>query len=101
VNAANGTPFAVRYLPLGETYGVRGTLTVERRPLVEFWDTRYPFETIALGLAGQFTGGRYNAETIAAAVGGLVLDTHTPAWTLDAETMATVRAWLLDRMNNG
>lgn len=57
---------------------------------VEFYDQRHPHTPF-----GQFTGGRYFAETLLEhPSGGLTLDGGNPGWSVDAATMAVVYAWL-------
>lgn len=98
VTAANGVPFRVVYLAGGETSIYQSSDT--DAPLVEFYDRRHPFTE-----HGQFTGGRYYADTLlgiglgaGARVGsdgrGLNLQGGEPDWTLDADTATQVVAWI-------
>ena len=95
--------FAAVLLRPGDRYGRDKCLEIAAgaRPLVEFWDLRYAHDPIAwagpyAGLCGQFTGGRYYADTIAAHPSGvpLALDTSQTAWTVPAGDMDEFVRWL-------
>lgn len=96
VTAANLTPFTVVYTPQGVRHPVFPAQDTTKGALVDFHDTRYP----QFGHFGQFTGGRYYVETVLGrdgygpGTGGLELQGGVDAWTLDAQSMATVRDWL-------
>ena len=86
--------FNVRVVNKGDKYGRDFCLTNEGKPLVEFYDARYPHTEF-----GQFVS-RYYVETILGDDGygpkdsGLSLDGGIPEWTVSAEDMATVRDYL-------
>jgi hypothetical protein len=81
--------FLVRIVKLGDKYGLNNVLVNESKPLVEFYDVRYPHTEF-----GQFVS-RYYAETMLATVGGLNLDTSgCEDWWIDAETMIFVRDFI-------
>lgn len=89
VLAENGVPFRVVFLPWGtsENYPAAKSSV----PTVEFYDRRYDHTP-----DGQFTGGRYTLDTIMEgnSFSGLVLDTGSPNWRIDGDTMRLVRKWL-------
>ena len=87
--------FNVRILRKGDKYGRDFCLTHdEGKPLVEFYDTRYPHTEF-----GQFVS-RYYVEIILGTdrygrgTGGLCLDGGVPSWTVSPRDMNTVRAYL-------
>jgi hypothetical protein len=87
--------FNVRILRKGDKYGRNNVLTHdEDAPLVEFYDIRYPHTEY-----GQFVS-RYYVSTILGTdkwgrgEGGLCLDGGVPSWTVSAQDMDTVRAYL-------
>lgn len=87
--------FNVRILRKGDKYGRDFCLTHdEDKPLVEFYDTRYPHTEY-----GQFVT-RYYVETILGTdkwgrgEGGLCLDGGVPSWTVGKQDMDTVRKYL-------
>lgn len=82
--------FNVRVVNKGDKYGRDFCLTHdESKPLVEFYDSRYPHTEF-----GQFVS-RYYAETLLSGEDdGLCLDGGVPAWTVSKEDMDTVREWL-------
>ena len=87
--------FNVRIVNKGDKYGLDNCLTHEGdKPLVEFYDTRYPHTEF-----GQFVS-RYYVETILNDDGygpkdcGLILHGGVPEWTLSAKDMDTVRNFL-------
>lgn len=91
VTAANGVPFTVVYVPADAPYPNHPAATrLSDVPLVEFYDARYRHTD-----DGQFTGGRYYAATIAEGRdAALVLDSGSPSWRIDRDTMRHVRGWL-------
>lgn len=94
LTAANGVAFLARLVLPGDGYGRDGTgpmINDDTRPMVEFFDTRYPHTEF-----GQFTGGRYFTEPIMLerGAGGLRLNGDSAAWTIDAATMDGFRSWL-------
>jgi hypothetical protein len=86
--------FNVRVVNTGDKYGRDFCLTNEGKPLVEFYDARYPHTEF-----GQFVA-RYYVETILEGDGygpkdsGLSLDGGIPEWTVSASDMVTVRNFL-------
>lgn len=87
--------FNVRIVRAGDRYGRDNCLTHdEDKPLVEFYDTRYPHTEF-----GQFVS-RYYVETILGTdrwgrgEGGLMLDGGVPSWTVSAEDIDIVREYL-------
>lgn len=92
----SGTPFTVRLVETGDTYGLDNCRTHAPDapdPLVEFYDQRFPHTA-----HGQFVS-RYCAFTLMRIArqrgrAGLCLDGGSPVWSVDGETMKLVRAWL-------
>jgi hypothetical protein len=89
VLAENGVPFRVVFLPFGDSENYPAAKSDV--PVVEFYDLRYDFTP-----DGQFTGGRYRLDTIMEGnpFSGLVLDTGSPNWRIDGDTMHIIRKWL-------
>lgn len=91
--------FNVRIVRAGDRYGRDFCLTHDKEdePLVEFYDTRYPHTEY-----GQFVS-RYYVSTIlgtdryGSGEGGLMLDGGVPSWTVSAQDMDTVRAYLREQ----
>ena len=86
--------FNVRILRKGEKYGLEDCLThKERKPLVEFYDYRHRDDKE--WKRGQFVS-RYYAETLLKhdLNFGLSLDGGVPEWTVSAESMREILAWL-------
>lgn len=86
--------FNVRILRKGEKYGLEDCLThKERKLLVEFYDYRYRDDKE--WKRGQFVS-RYYAETLLKhdLNFGLSLDGGVPEWTVSAESMREILAWL-------
>ncbi len=81
--------FTVRLVRQGQFYG-RGFALCNEGPdaLVEFYDLRHQHTKF-----GQFVS-RYYFATIAQHVGALCLDSGVPEWSVSAEGMAAVKAWL-------
>lgn len=82
-NGSTGIAFAVVVVPPGAAYGLDDCLTNDTgKPMVEFYDTRYPHTE-----HGQFVS-RYYASTLLPWEGtGLNLDGGIPDWQLDAPAM--------------
>jgi hypothetical protein len=100
VQGSGGCWIAVRYLPRGARYGASRTCTVDR-DMVEFYDLSLADDTAGTGPPGFGPLGqyitRYHVDTLLAGGGpeaGLNLYVGISAWSLDAATMTTVRAWL-------
>lgn len=91
-----GRHFNVRILKQGDRYGRDDCLTVETadKILVEFFDATY--EGTTHGPLGQFTCGRYYADTILEGprLQGLCLHGGEPVWEIDGEAMGIVRDWI-------
>ena len=87
---SNGIPFVVRLVCKGDNYGRDNGLThTEDKPLVEFYDARYPHTQF-----GQFIS-RYYAETLTRHYGPGSIDLGgSPDWTIDAAGMQEVFTWL-------
>lgn len=82
--------FFVRIVRKGDRYGLDFCLTHnENEPMVEFYDTRYPHTEF-----GQFVSRYYLSTTLEGDNTGLCLYGGVPEWTVSAEDMAAVRAWL-------
>ena len=72
------------------------------KPLVEFYDLRYPFAPIMIGKDGELKGqfiSRYYAETLLMDAKrlerfGLCLDGGIPGWNVDDESMNAVLGWI-------
>ncbi|UVD36649.1 hypothetical protein RCXUPER_231 [Rhodobacter phage RcXuper] len=100
IRAENGITFRLRLVRKGEAYGRNNCLTNEGEPLVEFYDTRFTFDSSPSGvMLGQFTGGRYYAETLLkSGNAGLILDGGSEAWRMGAESFrlaqSIIRNWL-------
>ena len=87
----------VRLVLKGDRYGSRGCLVYgQDEPCVEFYDNDYDFSPW-LGTRGQFVSS-YNLGTLLEHSGGLYLDGGEPKWTLDANEMQEIRAWLVARL---
>lgn len=97
VVAANGIPFHVRIVKIGDKYGRDHCLTFDDfryLVMVEFYDARYDFKS-GCGW-GQFVS-RYFASTIMEDYHvhrGICLDGGIPAWSIDADTFKLVRDWI-------
>jgi len=99
VTARNGVPFRALAIARGtEGPNPYRAPTDHKHAIVEFYDRRYPID----GEHGQFTGGYYHVDTVLGRDeyarggdrGGLDLNGSVKAWTVDAESMYVVRAWL-------
>lgn len=90
-----GIKFVVRVIGPGERYGAFNTLIHdEPEPLVEFYDTRYPFHSDASGnVLGQFVS-RYNISTLYGREVGLNLCGDNPDWVIDASNQAEINQLL-------
>ena len=86
--------FNVRIVNTGDKYGRNDCLTNDKDALVEFYDSRYDLQDF-MG-RGQFVS-RYYVETILNGEypNGLSLDGGIPAWTVSADEMFDVKAYLL------
>lgn len=112
-----GRTFNVRILLDGDKYGRDDCLTwnndnsetFKGAAGVEFWDATYPHEEL-----GQFTGGRYFADTLlfdekwtpekgfhtdgTITDSGLCLHGGVDGWEIDQETMRHVRRWIIEQL---
>ncbi len=92
----------VRFIPKDSYYGSRNHLFNEGKPLVEFYDNSA--DPSKFGPNGQFVT-RYYADTLLGRDGwytgdypyGLALDTDVPGWTVSAENMKQVIAYLKEK----
>lgn len=106
--SALGVPFLCRIVRNGDNYGLHGSLIhCKDKPLVEFYDTRYPFwydfvgtreDAIAAGAKplGQFVS-RYYVSTLRESRHldyGLALHGGVPGWNVDPESMRQVHQWM-------
>jgi len=83
--------FNVRIVNTGDKYGLNDCLVNDRSAMVEFYDVRFPHTKF-----GQFIS-RYYTSTILeqdAYPSGLCLDSGTPAWTVPADDMLMVAAYI-------
>ena len=85
--------FNVRIVNTGDKYGVNDCLTNTKGPMVEFYDSR--FKSGWDKERGQFVT-RYYVETLINSYypHGLCLDGGVPAWTVSAEGMQQVIAFI-------
>lgn len=103
--AANGVPFRVLAIAVGAEgpNKYRAPATDRTDPIVEFYDR---IGAVG-GKHGQFTGGYYDADTLLGrdgyghADGGLNLYGGVDDWTVDADSMDLVRAWLTRLVDGG
>lgn len=99
VHGASFPNCTVRLVHRGDRYGRNGCLTHdEDEPYVEFFDNDFDHEPW-LGIHAQFVS-RYYISTLPESdpYRGLCLDGGVPKWTLSAEEMRKVRAWLVARI---
>jgi hypothetical protein len=91
-----GTPFTVRLVAEGESYGRNMGLVHDKpEPLVEFYDFRYPFESINETVLGQFVS-RYRLSTVLEVAErgcGINLMGGEPDWVVSAENIADIARW--------
>ena len=81
--------FNVRIVRHGDAYGLNDALIHEGAPMVEFYDRRYPHTP-----RGQFVT-RYFAHTLLdRPISGLVLDAGVISWTVNADDMRLVVAYV-------
>lgn len=95
-----GRTFVARIIHTGDRYGRNRCITNDGKPMIEFLDATYAGKD-GFDVLGQFTGGRYYVETLLGnerhgrrLTGGLNLDGGIDVWTIDAEAMNKVYAWL-------
>ena len=89
--------FNVRIVNTGDKYGVNDCLTNTKGPMVEFYDSR--FKSGWDKERGQFVT-RYYVETLINSYypRGLCLDGGVPAWSVSAEGMQQVIAFIEEAM---
>ena len=81
--------FNTKIIKTGDSYGRNDCLVNDGEPMIEFYDPRYQHTPI-----GQFVS-RYNISTILeGSVYGLCLQGDVPEWTVSADDMQEIRAWL-------
>lgn len=85
--------FNVRIVRKGDHYGLDFCLTHSKdEPLVEFYDARYPHTEF-----GQFVTRYYVSTILERERNGLCLDGGIPEWSVSANDMDIVRAWLVSQ----
>lgn len=91
-----GRRFTAKIVDTGDRYGRNKCLTNDGDPMIEFYDATYADDP-RFDPKGQFVS-RYYIRTILERDGfGLDLDGGIDVWTIDAEAMTEVRAWLADQ----
>ena len=81
--------FNVRIVRHGDAYGLNDALTHDGAPMVEFYDRRHMHTP-----RGQFVTRYYAHTLLDRPIGGLTLDGGVPAWTVGADDMRLVLAYL-------
>ena len=82
--------FNVRVVRTGDAYGLNDCLINDGAPLVEFYDNRHMHTP-----RGQFVSRYFVSTILERADGlGLMLDGGVPAWTVSADDMRLVAAYL-------
>ena len=91
---ASGLTWTVRLVRKGDPYGLNLQVVHDKDdPMVEFYDTRHPHTEW-----GQFVS-RYNLSTLREhPERGINLDGGIPDWSVSAELMSEVYAWLPDNV---
>lgn len=89
VDGGRGVTFRVLLLLDGQSVNYPAASEITRRPLVEFYDTRYPRTP-----DGQFVSRYYTDTLLSGAETGLNLNGGVPDWSIDKAGMDAVRAWL-------
>jgi hypothetical protein len=85
--------FNVRIVRKGDKYGLDFCLTHKQDDsLVEFYDVRYPHTEF-----GQFVSRYYVSTILERERNGLCLDGGVPDWSISANDMDIVRAWLVSQ----
>lgn len=101
-NTDTGITFTARIVKEGDRYGRDMCLTHEegKEPLIEFYDSRYPFDRAPEGeVLGQFVS-RYYVSTLRNSlarngdVTGLCLDGGVRDWTLNRPAMMVVHGYI-------
>ena len=100
----NGRPWGVRIVLKGGRYGRDNCLTNDgEEPLVEFWDRHYagrksPWGGPAFPAEGQFVSRYLVSQLQRRPHHALCLHGGVPAWTVDADSMARVVAWMTEQL---
>lgn len=81
--------FNTKIINVGDKYGRNDCLINDDRPMIEFYDPRYQHTPL-----GQFVSRYYIFTILERDYGGLCLDGGIPEWTVSAEDMQEIRAWL-------
>jgi hypothetical protein len=81
--------FNVRIVRTGDAYGLNDCLINDGAPLVEFYDNRYMHTP-----RGQFVSRYFVSTILERTHAGLMLDGSVPAWTVSADDMRLVDAYL-------
>lgn len=89
VTAANGVPFRVTIHPNGRNRF--DSLVENHGAIVAFSDLRFVEK---FGPDGQFVSSYYTTDLLERSGYGLNLDGGIDDWTVDADTMNLVRAWV-------
>jgi hypothetical protein len=89
VDNGHGITFRVVLLPDGQSVNYPAASEITRRPLVEFYDTRFPQTP-----DGQFVSRYYLDTLLTGRQTGLNLQGDVPAWSIDDAGMTVVRRWL-------
>lgn len=78
--------FTVRFVNKGDKYGRDFQMFYgQNEPMIEFYDSRYPFTEFGQFIARYYIGQLRNHD------GKLILDGGEPAWTVSAAGMQQVR----------
>lgn len=91
-----GRRFTAKIVDVGDRYGRNKCLTNDGDPMVEFYDATYAGNP-GFDAEGQFVSRYYIATILGRDGFGLDLDGGIPVWTIDAEAMTEVRAWLAEQ----
>ena len=92
-------PWTVRVVREGDSYGLNMMLVHDGKPMVEFYDGRYPHSKDSDGnMLGQFVS-RYYIDTLTkprwhAPAYGLNLEGNVPEWSISAALMRDIVDWL-------
>lgn len=89
VENGNGITFRVVLLLDGQCINYPAASEITRRPLVEFYDSRFPHTP-----DGQFVSRYYLDTLLSGRETGLDLQGDVPAWAIDDAGMNVVRHWL-------
>ena len=90
--SSNGILFHVRIVDTGDSYGLNDCLVNDGAPMVEVFDTRYNHTPL-----GQFTGGRWYADTILQRRGhgtGIDLNGSVADWNINSTEWQRILEWV-------